>query len=95
LLLTARFVPGGRTVVTVSSGITRQPRKRFAFFVAIACLVWASYAAILGFAAGERFKEHHTKAFIIAFIAAVSFSALLEAVQHLRKKRQAARLLSR
>ena len=93
LLITARFIPGGRTVVTVSSGITRQPHRRFAIFVAIACVVWASYAAILGFIAGEQFKDNHTKAFIIAFIAAVSFSALLELVQHTRKKRQAARLL--
>ncbi len=92
LLLTARFIPGGRTVVTVSSGITRQPRRRFAIFVMLACVVWASYAAILGFAAGEQFKESHTKAFVIAFIAAVSFSTLLEVVQHFRKKRLAAKL---
>ena len=93
LLITARFIPGGRTVVTVSSGITRQPRRRFVIFVVIACVVWASYAAILGFIAGEQFKDNHTKAFVIAFIAAVSFSALLELVQHTRKKRQAAKLL--
>ncbi len=93
LLLTARFIPGGRTVVTVSSGITRQPHRQFAIFVAIACVVWASYGAILGFAAGEQFKDSHTKAFIVAFIAAVSFSALLEVVQHIRKKQQAAKLL--
>lgn len=93
LLLTARFIPGGRTVVTVSSGITRQPRRRFATFVALACVVWALYAAILGFVAGEQFKDSHTKAFVFAFIAAVSVSGLLEVVQHFRKKRKAAGLL--
>ena len=94
LLLTARFIPGGRSVITVSSGITRQPRRRFVIFVIIACTLWASYAAALGFIAGERFKDNHTKAFVIAFIAAVSFSVLLEVVQHIRKKRQAAKLTS-
>jgi membrane-associated protein len=90
LLLTARFIPGGRTVITVSSGITRQPRRRFVLFVALACIVWASYAAILGFVAGEKFKDNHTKAFIIAFAAALAFSGLLEVVRHLLKKRKAA-----
>ena len=92
LLLTARFIPGGRTVVTVSSGITRQPRRRFAIFVTLACVVWASYAAVLGFVAGEQFKDSHTKAFVFAFIAAVSVSGMLEIVQHFRKKRRAADL---
>ena len=87
LLLTARFIPGGRTVITVTSGITRQPRRRFVLFVVLACVVWASYAGILGFAAGERFKDNHTKAFIIAFAAALAFSGLLEIVRHLLKKR--------
>ena len=84
LLLTARFIPGGRTVVTVSSGI--------AIFVTLACVVWASYAAVLGFVAGEQFKDSHTKAFVFAFIAAVSVSGMLEIVQHFRKKRRAADL---
>lgn len=92
LLLTARFIPGGRTVVTVSSGITRQPRRRFAIFVTLACVVWASYAAVLGFVAGEQFKDSHTKAFVFAFVAAVSVSGMLEVVQHFRKKRRAADL---
>ena len=92
LLLTARFVPGGRTVITVSSGITRQPRKRFVFFVALACIIWASYASVLGYAAGDRFKDNHTKAFIIAFVAAISCSLVLEVIQHVRNKRKAAKL---
>ena len=87
LLLTARFIPGGRTVITVTSGITRQPRRRFVLFVALACVVWASYAGVLGYAAGEKFKDNHTKAFIIAFAAALAFSGLLEVVRHLLKKR--------
>ena len=36
LLITARFIPGGRTILTVSSGITQQPRLWFAAWVAVA-----------------------------------------------------------
>ncbi|MFM8002566.1 MAG: DedA family protein, partial [Actinomycetota bacterium] len=29
LLITARFIPGGRTLLTLSCGVTRQPRRWF------------------------------------------------------------------
>ena len=38
LLITARFIPGGRTVLTVSCGLTAQPRRWFAFWIAIAAV---------------------------------------------------------
>jgi len=89
LLLTARFVPGGRTVITLASGITRQRRVRFVIYVAIACIVWASYAAGLGYFFGTQFADSHTKAFIVAFIAAIGISAILELIRHIVRKRKA------
>ncbi len=90
LLLTARFVPGGRTVITLTSGITRQKRLRFVFFVAMACVIWASYGAGLGYFFGNQFKDDHTKAFLIAFGTALGLTFLLEIVRHVRRKRAAA-----
>ncbi len=86
LLVTARFIPGGRTAITVSSGITQQPYGRFVLFDALACLLWASYAGILGFVAGDRFKDDHTTAFLVAFGAALSVTALIELVRWLRHR---------
>jgi membrane protein DedA with SNARE-associated domain len=86
LLITARFVPGGRTAVTVTSGITRQPWRRFAFFIAIAAVIWASYAALLGYIGGKSFEDNHTLAFVFAFVVAVSISLLIELVRHLRER---------
>ncbi len=48
LLITARFIPGGRTALTVSCGLTRQPHGWFARWVAVAAVIWATYAAGLG-----------------------------------------------
>ena len=45
LLITARFIPGGRTALTLASGITRQPRGWFVRWTFIAAIVWATYAA--------------------------------------------------
>ncbi|MBA3286570.1 MAG: DedA family protein [Acidimicrobiia bacterium] len=84
LLITARFIPGGRTALTVTSGITRQPRAWFAGWVALAAVIWASYAAGLGAVFGRRFKDNHTLAFLLAFGAALSITVVIEVIRHLR-----------
>ena len=87
LLITARFIPGGRTALTLSSGITRQPRAWFVGWIAIATTIWATYAAGLARVVGEPFKDDHTKAFWIAFGTAVGINVTIEVVRHIRAKR--------
>ena len=89
LLITARFIPGGRTAVTISSGITRQPRAWFIRWTFIAGLIWATYAAGLARLVGESFEDDHAKAFWIAFGAAISINVAMEIVRHGRAKRAA------
>jgi membrane protein DedA with SNARE-associated domain len=84
LLITARFIPGGRTALTLTSGITRQPRRWFAGWIAVAAVIWASYAALLGAVAGDRFQDNHTAAFAVAFGAAIGITLLIELVRHAR-----------
>lgn len=81
LLITARFIPGGRTILTVSSGITRQPRLWFAAWVAVAGTIWATYAAGLGFLFGQAFEDNHTAAFWLAFGTALSITMLVEVIR--------------
>jgi membrane protein DedA with SNARE-associated domain len=91
LLITARFIPGGRTALTVSSGITHQPRAWFAAWVAVAAVIWATYAALLGFMGGKAFEDDHTKAFLLAFAAAISLTITIEILRHMRAKRASSR----
>jgi membrane-associated protein len=86
LLVTARFIPGGRTIVTLASGITGQPKRRFRLFVALASAIWATYAAVLGFVFGDRFKDDHTKALLLAFACAIGVTVLLEVVRWVRHR---------
>lgn len=88
LLITARFIPGGRTLLTLSCGITGQPRPWFAKWTAIAGVIWASYAALLGFFGGKTFEESHTLAFLVAFGTALSVTVLIEVVRWLMKLRK-------
>jgi membrane protein DedA with SNARE-associated domain len=78
LILTARFIPGGRTAVTVMSGVTHQRWPRFFLFTVIAGVLWATYAALLGYFGGQRFQDNHPAAFILAFGMALSVSFVIE-----------------
>ncbi len=88
LLITARFIPGGRTALTLASGITRQPRTWFVKWTLIAAAIWATYAAGLARLVGEPFADDHTKAFWIAFGTALGINVLIEAVRHFRSKHE-------
>jgi membrane-associated protein len=91
LLVTARFIPGGRTAVTIASGVTRQPRRRFMAFDALAATIWASYASLLGYVGGRTFENNHTLAFGVAFGLAVTGTVLIEAARWLRGRRVSAK----
>ena len=61
LLVTARFIPGGRTTLTLASGLTHQPRNWFAGWIAVAAILWATYGALLGYFGGKAFEDNHTR----------------------------------
>ena len=86
LLITARFIPGGRTILTLSSGLTKQSQTWFMGWVGVATIIWASYASILGYAFGSQFEDDHTKAFLLAFGAALAVTLLIEVVRYVKKK---------
>jgi membrane-associated protein len=86
LLITARFIPGGRTALTLSCGVTKQPRRWFISWAAVAAVIWGNYAALLGFIGGKSFEDNHTLAFIIAFVSAFSITLVIELVRWLLKR---------
>lgn len=87
LLITARFIPGGRTALTIASGVTHQPLRWFGKWIGIAVILWASYAGLLGYFFGNRFKDDHTTAFLLAFGSALGITILIEIVRHVRQRR--------
>ena len=90
LLITARFIPGGRTLLTLSCGVTRQPRKWFIGWAVVAASVWSLYASLLGYIGGKSFADNHTKAFLIAFAGAFGVTIIIEgfrAISHRLKRR--------
>src|SRR4029450_4702821 len=57
IIVIARFIPGGRTAVTLSAGGLKMPWPRFATFDAIAAIIWASHAALLGSVGGAALQD--------------------------------------
>lgn len=87
LILIGRFIPGGRTAVTLSCGMLEMPWRRFIAWDVAAGLVWATYAAMLGYVGGRTFEENPFKGFILAFLVALGIAGLIEAYRWFKRRR--------
>lgn len=89
LIVVARFIPGGRTAVTLSAGTLRYPWRRFLVFDAVAALVWASYAALLGYFGGHAFEEAPWKGLVLALAIGFALGGAVEGVRWLLRRQRA------
>jgi membrane-associated protein len=90
LIIVGRFIPGGRTAVTLTAGILEMPWRRFIAFDVAAGLVWGSYAALLGYFGGKTFEEQPWKGLILAFVIAFGVVVAVETVRWLLRRRRPA-----
>jgi membrane-associated protein len=84
LIVLARFVPGGRTVTMATAGAVRLRWLRFERLAAVAAVLWASYAGLLGFAGGKAFEERPWIGALLAFGVAAAVGLVVQAVRRLR-----------
>ena len=87
LIVVSRFIPAGRTVVTLSAGGLRMPWRRFATFDAIAAIVWALYASLRGYFGGRAFEHQPWKGLLLAVGIAFTVAGGIELVRWLRRRR--------
>jgi membrane-associated protein len=87
LIIIGRFIPGGRTAVTLSCGLLEMPWRRFITFDVAAGLVWATYATLLGYIGGRTFEENPLKGFLLAFAVALGIAGVIEAYRWYRRRR--------
>lgn len=84
LIIVCRFIPGGRTAVTLCCGITGYPRRRFVIATAVAAVIWACYAFFLGRIGGRAFEGRPWAGFAVAFGITLVLSGLVEAIRRIR-----------
>lgn len=89
LIVVGRFVPAGRTAVTLTAGLTHWPWRRFATFDAIAAIIWAGYAALLGYFGGQAFENQPWKGLLLAFGVAFAITVGTELFRAVLRRRRA------
>ena len=90
LIIVCRFIPGGRTAVTLCCGLIRYTWRRFTVATAIAAQIWAWYAFLAGRLGGQAFEHQPLLGFVVAFGGALVVSGIIELIRRFigwRKKR--------
>ncbi len=84
LIIVCRFIPGGRTAVTLSCGLVGYSRRKFVAATAVAAVIWALYAFFTGRLGGKAFEDRPWIGFAVAFGITVAVSGLIEAARRIR-----------
>ncbi len=84
LIIVCRFIPGGRTAVTLSCGLVGYSRRKFVAATAVAAVIWALYAFFIGRLGGKAFEDRPWIGFIVAFGVTAAVSGLIEAARRIR-----------
>jgi len=91
VIVVARYIPGGRTAATLTTGATGFPRRSFTAYAAIAAATWAVYSAGLGYLGGAAFEREPLKGVALGLLLAFAITAAHEAVLFARHRRKGAR----
>jgi membrane-associated protein len=95
LIITCRFVPGCRTVVTLICGLVGYPYRRFMAATACGGAIWASYAFLIGRIGGQAFQRKPWAGLLLGLGAALAISLLIEALRRAGLWRWLSRALGR
>lgn len=77
-LMTARYIPFGRTAVNLTAGAVRYPWRQFWHRSLAATFVWAVYSCAIGAVAGSWFEDNHLLAITVAVVIAVVVALVVE-----------------
>jgi membrane-associated protein len=92
LIIACRFIPGGRTAVTLSCGVIGYRRRSFVAATAFAAGIWAAYAFFIGRLGGKAFEDRPWAGLLLALGAALVLSALVEVLRRARPWRVVTRV---
>jgi membrane-associated protein len=87
VIVVARYIPGGRTAATLTTGATGFPRRSFTRFALIAAITWGVYSAGLGYLGGVAFEREPLKGVALGLGLALAITAAHEAVRLYRGRR--------
>lgn len=77
-LMTARYIPFGRTAVNLVAGAVHYPHREFWPRSLLSTFVWAVYSCAIGALAGAWFEDNHLLGITVALVAAVVMALVVE-----------------
>lgn len=86
VIVVCRFIPGGRTAVTLTCGIVGYRRRSFVATVALAAALWASYAFFVGRIGGKAFEHRPWIGFLLALAIALGVSVVIDVARRLHRR---------
>ncbi|WP_232665025.1 DedA family protein [Pseudonocardia sp. TRM90224] len=86
ILLTARYIPAGRTVAALAAGVTGFPTSRYVGYSAVGAVMSAAYVALLGYLGGAAFAGDP----LVALLFSLAVGTTITAVVGLVRRRRAA-----
>ena len=87
LIAVGRFIPGGRTAITLTAGTLKYPWRRFLLYDAFAALGWALYSTFIGYYGGKTFEGPW--GLVLALVVAFSVAGSIELTRWLLRRRRA------
>ncbi|MCO1660684.1 DedA family protein [Pseudonocardia humida] len=89
ILVTTRFIPVGRYLATLSTGLVGYPLRKYVLFVAFATASWSAYTALTGYLGGVFFQDNTLLGIAVGVGLAFVVTGVIEAVRHIRRRRSA------
>ena len=86
VIVVGRYVPGGRTAVTLTAGAVHHPLSSFTLFDGIAAASWATYAGLVGYLGGAAFEDEPLKGVFLGLGLALSAAGAIEVLRHARQQ---------
>jgi membrane-associated protein len=86
LIIVGRFIPGGRSAVTFGAGVLRYGYGRFLLFDVFAGILWATYAALIGYIGGKAFEDSPGKGILLALAIAFVLAGMFEGGRWWRRR---------
>jgi len=86
LILVGRFIPGGRTAVTLSAGMLHFAWRRFLGADVMAALLGALYGSLLGFFGGRAFEHAPWKGLLLALALGLALGGVVEGGRWARRR---------
>ena len=90
LIVIARFIPGGRSAVCFAAGVLAYRWPKFIAYDVLAGILWACYAALIGYIGGAAFEESPVKGILVALAIAFGIAGGIEVYRWRRRKRSRA-----